>query len=163
MIFVRASPSNTTIMKPNKPSADKAYGSIPHLPGSRRGPADIGLSDQQASLLTVKARDRHDHITVQEKLDGSCVSVAKIDGEIVPLIRAGYTAAGSNWTQHHYFADWVFSPENLPRFDALLHEGERCIGEWLMEAHGTIYDLSGREPFIIFDLMRDHGRNWSRL
>jgi hypothetical protein len=29
--------------KPHKPLGKKAYGSIPHLPGSRRGPADKGL------------------------------------------------------------------------------------------------------------------------
>ena len=41
--------------KPIKPLGKRAYGSIPHLPGSRRGPSDKGLSDQQAAILTDKA------------------------------------------------------------------------------------------------------------
>lgn len=141
--------------KPEKPLGQRAYGSIPHLPGSRRGPADKGLSDQQASILTEKARDKHDLITVQEKLDGSCVSVAKLNGQIIALIRAGYPASGSNYSQHHYFAKWVEAQKE--RFGALLLEGERCCGEWLMEAHGTLYDLH-HEPFVVFDIMRGHDR-----
>lgn len=137
--------------KPHKPLGHRAYGSIPHLPGSRRGPADKGLSDQQASILTHKTRDRHDVIIVQEKLDGSNVCVAKIDGKIVPLIRAGYTAAGSNWKQHHHFHDWAMVREDL--FADLLKDGERLAGEWLMEAHGTRYELP-HEPFVAFDILR---------
>lgn len=37
-----------------KPLGHKAYGSIAHLPGSRRGPADKGLSEKQASILIDK-------------------------------------------------------------------------------------------------------------
>lgn len=143
-------------VKPEKPLGQRAYGSIPHLPGSRRGPADKGLSDQQARILTSIARDRLDLITVQEKLDGSCVSVAKINGRITALIRAGYLAAGSNYSQHHAFAVWV--EQNRARFDTVLSEGERCVGEWLMEAHGTIYRLT-HEPFVVFDIMRGHDRS----
>ena len=146
---------NTDTEKPIKPLGHRAYGSIPHLPGSRRGPADRGLSPQQASLLTDKARDRHDTIIVQEKLDGSNVSVAKIDGSIVPIIRAGYLAETSHYSQHHHFARWVQA--NHSRFDGLLKDGERCVGEWLMEAHGTIYNLP-HEPFVIFDIMTGQDR-----
>lgn len=142
--------------KPDKPLGQRAYGSIPHLPGSRRGPADKGLSEDQARILTDKARDRHDLITVQEKLDGSCVSVAKLNGQILALIRAGYNASQSNYSQHHAFAAWV--EQNKPRFDALLSEGERVCGEWLMEAHGTLYQLH-HEPFVAFDIMRGHERS----
>lgn len=141
--------------KAPKPLGQRAYGSIPHLPGSRRGPADRGLADEQASLLTNKTRDKHDVVIVQEKLDGSNVAVAKIGGEIVSLIRAGYTAEGSHWTQHHHFARWVDSQKD--RFDRLLNEGERCVGEWLMEAHGTRYQLP-HEPFVIFDIMQKNER-----
>lgn len=145
----------TTTEKPVKPLGHKAYGSIPHLPGSRRGPADKGLSEQQAAILTTKARDHRDLIIVQEKLDGSCVSVAKINGAIVALIRAGYPATGSNYIQHHHFARWV--EERSDMFDALLAEGERAVGEWLMEAHGTRYNLP-HEPFVVFDIMEGHER-----
>lgn len=141
--------------KPEKPLGQRAYGSIPHLPGSRRGPADKGLSEQQARILTEKARDKHDVITVQEKLDGSNVAVAKLGGVIVALIRAGYRADGSNYSQHHHFARWV--EKERSRFDELLAEGERCAGEWLMEAHGTRYKLP-HEPFVVFDIMRGNER-----
>lgn len=145
-------------LKPLKPLGHRAYGSIPHLPGSRRGPGDKGLTEHQASILTDRARDKHDVITVQEKLDGSCVAVAKIHGVITALIRAGYPACGSNYKQHHYFADWVSC--QAPRFFALLQDGERCVGEWLMQAHGTKYSLP-HEPFVVFDLMCEHDRKLS--
>lgn len=144
--------------KPIKPLGHKAYGSIPHLPNSRQGREDKGLSEQQARILTEKGRDKHDHIIVEEKLDGSCVSVAKLNGQILALIRAGYSASGSNYKQHHAFAVWV--EENRVRFDALLNEGERCVGEWLMEAHGTLYSLP-HEPFVIFDIMAGYVRQLS--
>jgi len=142
-------------MKPIKPLGIKAYGSIPHLPGSRRGPGDKGLSEDQARICTSKARDKHDLIIVQEKLDGSCVAVAQINGEIVPLIRAGYKAAEADYAQHHHFAKWVKKHKFC--FLDLLGEGERCVGEWLLQAHGTKYELK-HEPFVAFDIMRGHDR-----
>ncbi len=30
----------------------KAYGSIPHMPGSKRGPGDHGISEQHAQVIT---------------------------------------------------------------------------------------------------------------
>jgi len=140
---------------PVKPLGGKAYGSIPHLPGSRRGPADKGLSEKQARILTEKSRDYHDIITVQEKLDGSCVAVAKKDGVIIPLIRAGYLAESSPYEMHSHFAFWVYSEQN--RFNELLREGERICGEWLMEAHGTRYQLI-HEPFVAFDIFAGNTR-----
>lgn len=141
--------------KPEKPLGQKAYGSIPHLPGSRRGPGDKGLSEAQARILTEKTRDKHDLVIVQEKLDGSNVAVAKIDGQIVPLIRAGYRAVSSKWEQHRHFHNWAMN--NAAMFDFLLKEGERVIGEWLMQAHGTRYNLP-HMPFVAFDIMRGHER-----
>lgn len=143
-------------MKPIKPLGIKAYGSIPHLPGSRRGPGDYGLDEGQARILTQSVRDKFDHIIVQEKLDGSCCSVARIGQVIVALGRAGYPARSSKYPMHHAFADWA-EFENHQRFLALLRDGERCVGEWLMQAHGTKYDLP-HEPFVIFDLMIGHER-----
>lgn len=141
--------------KPAKPLGHRAYGGIPHLPGSRRGPGDRGLSEQQAAILTTKARDRWDTIIVQEKLDGSNVSIANIDGEIVALTRAGYRADDSIYDQHHWFQRWV--EREKERFASLLRPGERVVGEWLAQAHGTIYKLP-HEPFVAFDIMRGHER-----
>jgi len=142
--------------KPHKPLGKKAYGSIPHLPGSRRGPADKGLSEQQASLLTVKTRDRHDHVVVQEKLDGSCVAVVRIGDEIIPLTRTGYRAETSKFETHQVFHRWAM--KNQDRFLSLLNPSERVCGEWLHMAHGTIYKL-WHEPFVPFDIMVEDERS----
>lgn len=83
-------------------------------------------------------------------MDGSNVSVANINGEIVPLIRAGYTAIGSNYEQHHKFHHWAMARKS--DFQYLLKEGERVVGEWLYEAHGTRYNLT-HDPFVAFDIM----------
>jgi hypothetical protein len=136
-----------------KPLGHKSYGHIPHFPGSRMGPGDHKCSEGQLAIATVKPRDRHDVVVVQEKLDGSNVGVAKINGDIVPVTRAGYRAETSPFEQHHFFASWVLNPERRERFASLLSEGERLCGEWLMQAHGTRYELT-HEPFVPFDLMR---------
>lgn len=140
----------TQVEKAIKPLGGKAYGSIGHLPNSRLGPADHSVHEGQGVICCVKARDKHDRIIVQEKLDGSCVSVALLNGEILALSRAGYLADTSPYEQHHLFADWVEA--NALRFRDVLREGERVCGEWLAQAHGTIYDLAGREPFGAFDI-----------
>ena len=75
-----------------KPLNRKAYGSIGHLPGSRMGKGDHHISGGQAKICLEKKRDKFDNIVIQEKLDGVCMAVAKIKGEIIPLNRIGYTA-----------------------------------------------------------------------
>jgi len=143
-----------------KPLGIKAYGSICHLPGSRLGPADHKLNPGQARILTQKARDKHDVVIVQEKLDGSNVAVTRVDGTLIPIGRAGYPAISSKYEQHRHFANWVF--ENMSRFE-FLTEGERLCGEWLAQAHGTRYQLT-HEPFVVFDIMRGAERtNYDHL
>jgi len=136
--------------RPTKPLGRKAYGSIGHLLQSRLGPGDHHISPGQARICLEEARDRHDGIVVQEKLDGCCVAVAKLKGEIVALNRAGYPAETSRWEHHRIFAQWVERHEE--RFDLLLKEGERVVGEWLALAHGTRYKL-WHDPFVPFDIM----------
>lgn len=133
-----------------KPLNKKSYGSIPHLIGSRMGPADHHASVGQVRICTEKARDRHDLIIVQEKLDGGNVGIVKLNNEILAITRAGYLATTSNYKTHHVFDRWV--KRNVGRFNCLLHEGERVCGEWLLTATGTKYDLP-HEPFVAFDLM----------
>jgi ATP-dependent RNA circularization protein (DNA/RNA ligase family) len=132
-----------------KPLGHKAYGSIPHLPNSRLGSGDYHIEIGQALIATKKARDENDLIIVQEKLDGSNCCVAKLNGQILPLVRSGYLADTSPYEQHHLFSRWVKANEK--RFDKLLNENERVCGEWLAQAHGTIYKLI-HEPFVVFDL-----------
>ncbi len=139
-----------------KPLNRKAYGSIGHLPESRMGPSDHHVHPGQAAICTVKARDRHDRIIVQEKLDGSCVAVALLDGQLHAIGRAGWPAQSSKYEMHQLFAAWV--RENDARFREVLTEGDRIVGEWLAQAHSTIYDLTGLEPFAPFDIMRGEWR-----
>ena len=142
-----------------KPTGGKNYGSIPHLPNSRLGPGDYSCDPGMAKIATEKTRDEKDRVVVQEKLDGTNVGVAKVNGEILALQRAGYLATTSPHKMHHYFAEWV--ERNRSRFDGLLKEGERVCGEWLIQAHGTRYKLN-HEPFVAFDLMAGKKRvNWS--
>lgn len=133
-----------------KPLGRKAYGSIGHLPGSRLGSGDHHVPEGQARIACVKPR-KHDYVIVQEKLDGSCCSVAKLEtGEIVALGRAGWLAQSSKYEQHQRFAAWVRAEH--ARFAALLEPGQRAVGEWLLQAHGTRYALK-HEPFVLFDII----------
>jgi hypothetical protein len=138
-----------------KPLGRKSYGHIGHLPGSRIGPGDHMVHAGQGLIATVKPRDKHDVIIVQEKLDGSNVGAARLpDGTLVALGRAGYPAQSSPYEQHQLFAAWV--RRNEDRF-SFLNPGERLCGEWLAQAHGTRYALP-HEPFVAFDLMREDQR-----
>lgn len=114
------------------------------------GPSDHKVPDGYERICCLKVRDKHDRVYCQEKLDGSCVAVAKVNGEIIPLGRAGWRADSSPYLQHRLFHAWVL--KHWERFHDLLMEGERVVGEWLAQAHGTRYDL-WHEPFVAFDLM----------
>jgi hypothetical protein len=138
-----------------KPLGIKAYGSIGHLPESRLGPGDHKVNDGQARIATEKARDHHDNVTVTIKMDGSCVAVARIGGVLIPLGRAGWPAASSPFEQHRLFHVWVM--RNQDRFMAALGDGERMVGEWLAQAHGTRYELA-HEPFCPFDVIIGQSR-----
>lgn len=121
------------------------------------GPADHHCHEGQALICTESLRDRHDAVFVEEKLDGSCVAVACIHGEVIALGRAGYPATTSPFEQHHLFAEWVSA--NIWLF-AGLADGEWIVGEWLAQAHGTRYDLP-HDPFVAFDIFRG-GKRISR-
>jgi hypothetical protein len=143
--------------KPIKPLGGKAYGSIGHLPSSRVGPGDWSIHEGQAKICCEKPR-KGDRIIVTEKLDGACMSVAKINCEIVALTRSGYRAIDDTFEHLRDFAPYV---ENRKKyFDNLLKDGERICGEWLSLAHGTRYCASheGFSPFVAFDLFRNGKR-----
>ena len=74
-----------------KPLGVKNYGHIAHLTGSRMGPGDHSCELSQARIATLKARDRHDHVIVQEKLDGTNLGVARLKGVLYPLVTIAYT------------------------------------------------------------------------
>lgn len=142
-------------MNVRKPLGIKSYGTIPLLPHSRVTPADKHCHEGQARIATEKPRDRHDEVIVQEKLDGSNVGVALLNGEIIAITRAGYRAETSPFEQHRHWKHWVEA--HATRFRYVLFEGERLCGEWLMQAHGTRYKLR-HEPFVAFDIMYGHER-----
>lgn len=144
-------------MPPTKPLGMKAYGHIPHLPGSRVGPGDHSCTEGQARIATEKTRNKGDVVICQAKLDGTCVAIANVSGELIPLTRSGYRAETSPYEQHHRFVSWFYSHLNYERFWSILDDGCRMVGEWLIQAHGTRYNLP-HEPFIAFDLMRGHDR-----
>jgi RNA ligase len=143
------------ITHPQQPLGIKNYGSIAHLPNSRMGEGDHKCLAEQARIATLKTRDQHDRVIVQEKVDGSNVGVALMNGVLLPLTRSGYLAVDSPYEQHWRFAQWVFTQQD--RFLAVLKEGERLCGEWLLQAHGTRYELP-HEPFVVFDLMQGSRR-----
>jgi len=145
----------------HKPLGIKNYGSIGHLPQSRLGPGDHKVPDGQAAICIEQTRDDYDRIIVTEKLDGSNCGVALFDGQILALGRSGYLAQTSPYKQHQLFAHWVREREDI--FRKILKEGERCVGEWLAQAHGTRYNLH-TPPFCVFDIMRGNKRApWSEV
>jgi hypothetical protein len=147
----------TSFTSPTKPLGGKAYGSIGHLPNSRLGTGDWHIEAGQFRILTEKPRPG-DRIIVSEKLDGACMAVANIDGEIVPLIRAGYRARHGRYEHLKLFE--VFVAQRYAQFASLLKPGERVAGEWLALAHGTAYDPKhpNFRPFVPFDIFRGKNR-----
>lgn len=135
---------------PVKILGKKSYGSIGHLPNSRLGPSDHSVNDGMARICCEKLKETDQRVVIQEKLDGSNVAVYLKDDILYPLIRAGWPASSSRYIQHHYFHNWVF--ENEDRFRSVLKDGERIVGEWLAQAHGTRYNL-WHQPFVAFDIM----------
>jgi len=144
-------------MKNKKPIGKKAYGHISHLEGSRMTPSDKKCEPGQQLIATKKPRDWRDLVIVTEKMDGSCCCVTKIDGEIYALTKAGYEAKTSPYEQHHYFEKYVRLYQQ--KFDSILESGERIIGEWCLQAHGTAYsfDLT-QEPFYVFDIFNKENK-----
>lgn len=126
------------------------YGSIPHLSTSKMTQqADKKIESGQEVILTKKARDWRDLIIVTEKIDGSNVGVVQKYGNPQPITRAGYLATTSPYRQHHYFAQYV--AQKLRMF-TWLPDGWRICGEWCIQAHGTLMDITDFEPFVAFDI-----------
>lgn len=128
-----------------KPLGHKAYGSIPHVSQSKLGPGDYHINEGQERICFTgqDSKGRSHRVIITEKLDGSNVAVAKKDGEVLALIRAGHLAQQAMY-QHQVFDQWVHRRNwnSLP-------EGYRVCGEWLFQAHGTLYEVES--PFIVFD------------
>ena len=127
----------------------RAYPKVPHLPGSRTGPADRHIDIAKAERLTTRIGRSGDSVVVQEKLDGSCVCAYRRGNVVYALGREGGLAELSANEGRRLWADWVAARQQ--RFLAVLGDGERLCGEWLALVHSTRYRLS-HEPLVVFDL-----------
>lgn len=133
---------------------EKVYHHIGHLPSSRVGPGDHTVDPGTARMFTdiVAWKGVQEHITIQEKLDGSCVSVIRNGEEIIPALRSGHRAETSPWEQHHRFAAYVSA--RWAAFRSLLRPNERVVGEWMAQAHGIRYGQL-TDLFYVFDIRSD--------
>jgi len=129
---------------------NKPYHSIGHLSKSRLGEKDHHIDIGQEKLLTEKFPPIECILYLEEKMDGSNVSVIRKEGEIIAVGRSGYGCKESNQEQHRRFAKFV--EDNKEKFEQLLpNENDRVVGEWMALAHGTLYkDLPS--PFMAFEL-----------
>ena len=131
-----------------RPLGRKAYFKIPHLPGSRSGASDR-TAPPELSERCLRATRAGEVVLVQEKLDGSCVAVARVAGALLALGREGSLASRSANPGRQLFARWV--EQQRARFEPLLvADGEWLVGEWLALAHSTRYRLH-HEPLVVFD------------
>jgi len=144
------------VVAPERPLGRKAYFKIAHLPGSRTGSSDRTAPLELAERCLVAPRPGEE-VLVQEKLDGSCVAVARLGDAVLALGREGTLAAHSGNPGRQMFAAWVEQRAGV--FRELLDDGEWLVGEWLALAHSTRYELR-HEPFVVFDAFHD-GRQWT--
>jgi hypothetical protein len=127
---------------------ERPYHSIPHMPGSRVGPADRHINDGQYQRY-MQIKDYRERIAVTEKLDGTCVGVVKTENGLVAIQRNGHPCSESPYEMHHRFA--VYVKYRKVKFATILGEiGDRIMGEWVAQAHGIIYDQLP-DLFFAFD------------
>jgi hypothetical protein len=147
---------NNSETKPITPLNRKNYGSIPHMSGSKKNQqADRKILQNQEAILTEKTRNRHEVVIVTEKLDGTNVGIAKINGKLIALGRAGYDVRTSEFEFIRRFQYYLDEFES--EFFDLLGEGERVVGEWMIKTHTLEYHLI-HEPFVAFDLFDNKNR-----
>ncbi len=115
----------------------------------------VKVYDSPHSQFDLTVDGNHNYFAGDLLVHNSNVGVARIGDTIIPIGRAGYTAISSPFLQHRLFSYWAY--ENAERFMSVLEDGERLVGEWLAQAHGTRYDLP-HEPFVAFDLMIEKER-----
>jgi len=117
---------------------NKPYHSIGHLSQSRLGEQDHHIDKGQEEFLTKKFPPIDCLVYIEEKMDGSNVSVIRKNGNLIAVGRSGYACKDSDQEQHKRFAKFV--EDNKEKFESLLpNENDQVIGEWLALAHGTLY------------------------
>ena len=133
----------------------RLYPRIPHLPGSRVGPAERYAAPAFTARATVAADD--DRVIVTEKLDGSCVALVGAAAGIEARGRDGGLCAASRNDGRRGFAAWVAA--RAARLAAHVAPGERVMIEWLALAHGTRYALP-HGPAVVIDGFAADGARW---
>jgi len=139
-------------MKPEKLISGRNYGHVPHLSGSRLGEHDTYIHAGQEAIITQKVRSRRDRVIITRKLDGTNVGILRRGRNIIALQRKGYRCDDSPYEQHLAFAAYIASTESF--WLSFLSDGERLVGEWLWQASGIRYHITGI-PFFAFDLFVD--------
>ena len=132
----------------------KLYGKIPHLPGSRLGPADR-TADAGLSARCVGEGRPGDRVIVSEKLDGTCVAIVRDASGLGAYGRDGMRCAASRNEGRRAFAAWV--EDRAAAWREVLAAGERLVCEWLALAHGTRYELP-HGPAVAIDGFGPGGR-----
>jgi hypothetical protein len=129
------------------------FGNIKHLTGSRLKDSGDSLMEKNIQPFFTQAIQfpKRDKLYVTEKVDGTNVGVYKKNGVLYPIMRKGYDVRSSEWGFMRRFADFV--ADNVARFDALLADGERVCGEWMIKTHSLFYKMP-HEPFVVFDIIQ---------
>lgn len=137
----------------HKPFAKQIYGSIPYIPSSPTINSRKVIPLGQEYILTNKTQKYN--VYMQEKMDGSCVGVTKLNGEILALTRNGYLAKNSIYKQHNAFDLYV--QNNMNTFKDLVNEGDFAIFEYIGVNHGTLYKYM-KDPLYLIDYFIDKKR-----
>lgn len=131
------------------------YQPFPYLPESQRPAGGIELPPVDAAICTEQAQEG-DLVLVLEKLDGVSVGIARKYGELSPINGIGNTLTErAKGAEYKLFFQWF--RRNRRRF-TWLGDGERVMGEWLAQAHGTRYNLvgTGHAPLVVVDIAKSN-------
>jgi hypothetical protein len=124
------------------------YPQIPHLPHN----PNLSFGDVVATNDTTRVLWTNS-VFVQEKIDGSALAVAIVDGHPVlrnrdKFIKKGEQRKSAAATQFKSAWNWFY--ENIDKFKAL--EGYSVYGEWLVAQHGLPYNAL-TDWFMVYDLL----------
>jgi len=127
----------------------KQYYSIGHLYGSKVGTADRNIDLPKNDYLIGKKRlkCKKDLVIVTEKYDGSNTTILRKGYELICIQRNGYLCCDAPFLHLQYFVNFV--NKYALKFLLLLKDGERCVCEWLLQRHGTIYDIKNEIDLLV--------------
>lgn len=136
-------------MKPDIKHLLPGYPKIPHLPFN----PNLSEGDIVASNDTAKILWESDKIYVQEKVDGSNLGIAVVDGHPVMRNRDKFLSKGERKTgasRQQFKPSWNWFYENKAKFEQL--EGYSIYGEWLLAVHGIHYNQL-HDWFYVYDIL----------